>query len=138
MFTHTTYANVMILDQDFDDRQFLQEAFLHVASGVQLTSLAHARELFPAVQAQRVDLIIMEAHLLTGSSLECIRQLKAHPLYRNIPIILWSTSCTEPLVTKAYAAGLELFIEKPWSISQLEEIIVGILDRYLEPQLQRA
>ncbi|MEI6945564.1 response regulator [Paraflavisolibacter sp. H34] len=130
--------HVLLLDDDIDDRLIFQEALSQVAPQAQLTSLCESRDLMPALEGQLPDLILVDADLGPDSSVECVQQLKAHPRYRHIPVLLWCRSWVGPQVAEAYTAGIELHFEKPWSISFLEKVLEEILARFIPSGQQRA
>ncbi|MEI6945567.1 response regulator [Paraflavisolibacter sp. H34] len=138
MFSENKPSYILLLEDDRDDQLFFEEALGQVALTTRLINITHSDQLFAALQAQLPDLIVIDPWLGLGSGLESVQQLKAHPLYRHIPVIMWSTSRLEPVVSQAYAAGMELFFEKPCSLSLLESILLEVFDRYLPSKRQCA
>lgn len=67
------------------------------------------------------DLVLMDELLPGARGSECCKQLKSNPATRHIPVILVSTM--PHLETIAQKSGADGFLEKPFNIGRLSEII---------------
>lgn len=67
------------------------------------------------------DVFIIDKQLPDVDGLEICRYLHSKPNYRGIPVIIISAS--EALKKKALEAGASYFIEKPFAINDLVDVI---------------
>ncbi len=58
-------------------------------------------------------LILLDLKLPKIDGLEVLRALKAHPRWRNIPVVILTTSAEDHDVRRAYALGVNASIVKP-------------------------
>jgi CheY-like chemotaxis protein len=83
-------------------------------------ALAHiprweAGEPLPAV-------ILLDINLPKISGLEVLRQLKAHPRFRRIPVVVLTSSREDKDLKTAYDLGVNSYIEKPVNFSKFMEV----------------
>ena len=74
-----------------------------------------AGETLPAV-------ILLDLKLPRVDGLEVLRQLKAHPRFRSIPIVVLTTSAESQDVTRAYELGVNSYIVKPVDFDKFVEV----------------
>lgn len=74
-----------------------------------------AGETLPAV-------ILLDLKLPRVNGLEVLRQLKAHPRFRSIPIVVLTTSAESQDVTRAYELGVNSYIVKPVDFDKFVEV----------------
>ncbi|MEI6950535.1 response regulator [Paraflavisolibacter sp. H34] len=79
------------------------------------------------VESCHSSLIVIEYKLTKEDGIECVRQLKAHPEYRAIPVIMWSTPDILLHVKAAFQAGVQYYFQKPWSITELAEKLNSLI-----------
>lgn len=75
------------------------------------------------------DLIIMDIQLPGMSGLEAIRNLKADPATRDIPVIITTASEIHGDEEERRASGGDGFIAKPVAISEFLELVEGLMAR---------
>lgn len=108
---------ILMLEHDQDDR-FLSQSFLGQYP-VQLEFVNYSDELFAYLDGtQRNEaplpvLILINLHATPQDGREILQELKAHPLYKSIPVIILSGISSETIVKECYALGASSFIRKP-------------------------
>jgi CheY-like chemotaxis protein len=74
-----------------------------------------AGEALPAV-------ILLDINMPKVNGLEVLQRLKAHPLYRRIPVVMLTSSREERDLKTAYDLGANSYIEKPVSFTKFIEV----------------
>jgi CheY-like chemotaxis protein len=74
-----------------------------------------AGELLPAV-------ILLDLNMPRINGLEVLQQLKAHPRFRRIPVVVLTSSREDSDLKAAYDLGVSSYIEKPVSFSKFIEV----------------
>lgn len=98
-------------------------------------SVAHdgeeALELIPRWDAgeRPPSLILLDINLPRVNGIEVLRQLKTHPKYRCIPVIMLSSSSEDRDLADAYALGVNSYIVKPVDYDRFVEA-AGHIERY--------
>lgn len=81
-----------------------------------------AGEAIPAV-------ILLDINLPKVNGLEVLRQLKGHPVYRRIPVVVLTSSREDRDLKTAYDLGVNSYIEKPVNFSKFMEV-AGQIELY--------
>jgi two-component system, cell cycle response regulator DivK len=76
-----------------------------------------------ALHEQRPDVVLLDLDLPGVGGLELAREIKASEAWRSVPIIVVSASVMRQEHVKAREAGCEFFIEKPFDIAVLRDVV---------------
>jgi CheY-like chemotaxis protein len=109
-------CGILIIDDDIDDVEILAEAFNK--SGVEGVHYVHtAMQAFMYLQSTDMDclpkLIVTDYYLPGISGPEFLKDLKAMPKYRDIPVVILSTTKSEKEIENYKALGMLEYIQKP-------------------------
>ena len=114
---------ILIADDDADDRLMAKEALEEcrlanhidfVEDGVELLDYLRARGRYAATSALRKPgLIILDLNMPKMDGREALREIKADPSLRRIPIVVMTTSKAEEDIYRTYDLGVNSFITKP-------------------------
>ncbi len=129
-------VHILLADDDEDDRlatcralerNSMRGAFASVSDGEQL--LAYLRHEPPYETAPRPRLVLLDLNMPRKDGHEALREIKADPELRSIPIIVLSTSEEQEEVERSYELGASSYIAKPVSFEGLVRAI-GTLRQY--------
>jgi len=70
--------------------------------------------------------ILLDINMPRVDGLEVVRQLKAHPSLRVIPVVMLTSSSLSRDVTAAYLAGANSYIVKPVGFEQIARVTAQI------------
>ncbi len=70
--------------------------------------------------------ILLDLKLPRVDGLEVLRQLKAHPEFRRIPVVVLTTSAENQDVRTAYSLGVNSYIVKPVDFDKFLEVAAQI------------
>jgi CheY-like chemotaxis protein len=131
-------ASVVILmaDDDADDRELTRDALvesrllneLHfVEDGAALLDYLHHRGAYSQPgSAPRPGVILLDLNMPRKDGREALREIKADPELRDIPIVILTTSKAEEDIGKSYDLGANSFISKPVTFQGLVEVMRGL------------
>jgi len=74
------------------------------------------------------DLILLDLNLPRRDGLEVLADLKGDPLYRQIPIVVLTSSKAESDMFQSYALHANCYISKPVDLSQFIDVVRSIED----------
>ncbi len=94
--------------------------------GYEAAAVADGQEALTAVATKPPDLLLCDINMPRVDGLEVCRRLKADPATRPIPVVLMTGTMVEYLAP-ARAVGADAFLEKPFSIAQLQTQIHALL-----------
>ena len=130
---------ILMADDDDDDRALVKSAFeesrlageIHfVHDGEELLDYLRRRGKYASlIGVPLPQLILLDLNMPRKDGREALKEIKADPELRAIPIVVLTTSRTEEDVYRTYDLGVNSFIVKPVSFDALVEI-VKVLRRY--------
>lgn len=129
---------ILMAEDDSDDRLLAQDALVEgklttdlrfVADGVELMDYLYRRNKYAQPQnSPRPGLIILDLNMPRKDGREVLRELKADPDLRRIPVLVFTTSTAEPDIVKVYELGANSFITKPVAFNALVALLKCVVD----------
>ena len=122
---------IVIAEDDADDQFLFQTAFEEngltlriefVHNGVELISYLDSCKV-TADQTDLPSLIILDLNMPKKDGREVLKEIKDHPVYKIIPVIIFTTTKNEMEVRRCYELGANSYIVKPVSFDGLLNII---------------
>jgi len=139
MKTPGNMITIVLADDDPDDRQLTEEAFsenrlvnqLHcVEDGEQLMDYLHRRGQYENLRDEALPgLILLDLNMPRKDGREALKEIKADPSLRRIPIVILTTSKAEEDIIRSYDLGVNSYVTKPVTFKSLVEL-VKVLGRY--------
>ena len=139
MRTEGKIITIVLADDDPDDRQLTEEAFtenrlanqLHcVEDGEELMDYLHRRGKFEQHRNEALPgLILLDLNMPRKDGREALKEIKADPNLRRIPIVVLTTSKAEEDIVRSYDLGVNSYVTKPVTFKSLVEL-VKVLGRY--------
>ena len=81
-----TETNILILD---DDISFLENIESDLSSlGCRAYLLSSGEYLFKRLEIESIDVILMDIYLPDSDGISLLKQLKAHPSFKTVPVIM--------------------------------------------------
>ena len=98
---------------------------MHIVNdGEELMDYLHHRGLYAnKSSAPRPNLILLDLNMPKKDGREALREIKADPLLRKIPVVILTTSKAEEDVYSSYDLGANSFIIKPMTFTSLVEVM---------------
>ena len=134
---------ILIAEDDADDRFLLQAAFdenlfkdrLHfVENGVELMNYLH--DLTQSGQAAKMPhFILLDLNMPKKDGREVLREIKQHPLYKKIPVIIFSTTNNEHEMRRCYELGANSYITKPNSFEHLIKTVAALRSYWIQTSI---
>jgi CheY-like chemotaxis protein len=72
------------------------------------------------------SVILLDLKLPKVDGLEVLRQLKSHPVFRVIPVVILTTSAEERDIQAAYQMGVNSYIVKPVDFDKFMDVAAHI------------
>jgi CheY-like chemotaxis protein len=119
----------MLTEDAFEEAQLTNE-LRFVKDGQDLMDYLHQRGPYANPgRAPRPGLILLDLNMPKKDGREALREIKANPELRSIPIVVLTTSKAEEDILRTYNLGANSFITKPVTFDSLVDV-VKTLARY--------
>jgi CheY-like chemotaxis protein len=133
---------ILMADDDEDDRLLTADALREskvanelktVGDGEQLMDYLHHRGKYaPPASSPRPGLVLLDLNMPRKDGREALREMKADPALRSIPVVILTTSQTEYEIERAYDLGANSFIAKPVTFDGLVEALRVATEYWLQ------
>ena len=103
---------ILMLEDDADDRYITESTIQELGYDIPIKFLSYGRELLAHLnQSDKPALILLDYNPVTGADM--LRQLKTHPDFNHIPVVILSEVASQNHVRQCYQLGANSFIKKP-------------------------
>lgn len=133
-----TPITILLADDDADDRMLTRDALAESRLANDLRCVEDGEELmeyltrsgrYAGKDAPRPGLVLLDLNMPRKDGREALREIKADPTLRQIPIVVLTTSKAEEDIYRTYDLGVNSFITKPVSFDGLVKVMQA-LGRY--------
>jgi len=150
---HGEPITILMADDDADDRRLTQDALEEsrlandlrfVENGEELLDyLRHKGKYTDAEESPRPGLILLDLNMPRMDGRTALKEIKADPDLRQIPVTVLTTSKADEDIFRSYDLGVNSYIVKPVTFEALVDIL-HTLEKYwfeiveLPPDMRRA
>lgn len=129
---------ILMAEDDPDDRLLAREAFeesrlaniLHIVEdGEELMDYLYCRGEYDHLSAPRPGVILLDLNMPRKDGREALSEIKADPDLRRIPVVVLTTSKAEEDILRTYNLGVNSFIVKPVTFTDLVQVM-RVLGQY--------
>jgi CheY-like chemotaxis protein len=127
---------ILLADDDEEDRLLACDALAEsrltndiccVTDGEDLMDYLHRRGKYVApALAPRPGIILLDLNMPRKDGREALREIKADPTLRQIPVVVMTTSKAEEDIFHSYDSGASSFISKPVTFDGLIDVMKGL------------
>lgn len=118
-----------MVDDDATDRELFIDAIGLAGRKYKVSEASNGEEAirFLNEAGRPPDLIILDLNMPIKDGRTTLKEMKAHEVYRSIPVCIMSTSSARFDVTHAYDNGANIFLVKPIDFKELIEMLGSLL-----------
>lgn len=129
-------VTLLVADDDADDRLMIRDAIREnhmqndvrfVSDGVELLDYLHQRGAFAAPEScPRPGLILLDLNMPKVDGRAALQEIKSHPILRQVPVVVLTTSKAEEDILRTYHLGVNSFVTKPVTFDALVKVMRDI------------
>jgi CheY-like chemotaxis protein len=132
---------ILVAEDDEDDRMLAAEAIVRAGlqsevrffeDGVELMDHLTEAAVFDEDGSLDREIILLDINMPRKDGWSVLEELKADERFKSIPVILLTTSSSQPDVERCYRMGANSFITKPQSFSGLVELVSEVSRYWFE------
>jgi len=120
-----TYKNILLIDDDEDDRELFLSAVSELSSDVACTAMSSAKDALEKLKSGEIapELIFLDLNMPVMNGQQFLAAVKQEPGLSRLPVVIFSTSSNTDIVYQTRDLGSQGFITKPHSFKQMKEVI---------------
>ena len=132
-------VKILLVDDDLEDRQLIREAFAEnrlaneifcVNDGEEMMDYLHRRGRYSELKkAPLPGLILLDLNIPRKDGRETLKEIKADPELRRIPVVVLTASHAEEDILQSYDLGANSYMAKPTTFKSLVNL-VKVLGQY--------
>lgn len=129
----SSMIRLLMAEDDPEDQMLVRKAFAQAHLANELTIVNDGEELMdylhrrpPYEEAHRPDLLLLDLNMPRKDGREALREIKADPLLRAIPVVVLTTSSAEEDILRSYDLGGNSYVQKPVTFPKLVELVTEL------------
>lgn len=133
---------VLMADDDHDDFVMVKDAFAACGNTVKLSRVSDGEELLEYLfrrnryldlgSAPAPSLILLDLNMPRKNGSEVLAEIKTHPVLKQIPVVVLTTSKRASDVAMCYEMGANSYLTKPDSFNALVDMLNATVTYWLE------
>ena len=130
MNPNKTTIEVLLVDDDADDRSTFADALSELKINTNLTLLEDGRNLLQYLEsAERLpDILFLDLNMPYKSGVECLREIRDHSKFNDLSIAIYSTSSTDKDIEDTFIYGANIYIKKPNNFAKLKKVLSDVVN----------
>ena len=124
------YINVVLADDDEDDRLFFSEAFDELKIKTRVNTFndgVYLMDYFNSEDAILPQVLFLDLNMPRKSGLDCLKELRADEKFKDVAIAIYSTSSSEEDVENTFVLGANIYIKKPSDFKSLKKVLSDVV-----------
>lgn len=118
-------TTVLAIDDELFAQRVLELALQR--SGYAVVIAGSVAEGLKALEQRSIDVVTCDLMMPIESGLDFLRQVKDHPRWKEIPVIVVTAAGQKKELARAHELGAVASVSKPFSESQLKRVIESAL-----------
>lgn len=133
-------SQVWVVDDDPDDQYLVQRMFHDLNPSIRVKPLFDGSDLLPCLEETTIlpSLILLDLNMNRMSGFDALRQVRASPVFGDLPVIVLTTSTSEVDKEKSIRLGANQFLSKPARIQDFSVMVRQLVEEWEIIDLEKA
>lgn len=125
---------LLLADDDDEDVDIFKTAVADITTGIKILVVNNGALVLDLLKTstELPDIIFLDLNMPVKNGLQCLKEIKASKQWKDIKIIILSTSTYPAQIKVAYDLGADLFITKPNSYTSFKNNLQKCLELRLD------
>jgi CheY-like chemotaxis protein len=126
MIHNKNVVEILLVDDDQDDRSIFSDALSELKIETNLTLLEDGRELVNYLEDPKTkipDILFLDLNMPYKSGVECLKEIRQIEKFRSLSVAIYSTSNSEKDMEDTFVNGANIYIKKPNDFTQLKKVL---------------
>lgn len=124
------FINIILADDDEDDRLFFTDAFSELKISTRVTTFNDGVELMDYLnnlESILPNVLFLDLNMPRKNGVECLLEIKQNERFDDIAIAIYSTSSSEEHIEETFVNGANIYIKKPNDFNTLKKILSDVV-----------
>lgn len=124
-------SRVLLVDDDDDDRIIFREALTELKMEIDLDIAKHGEDALNYLEnaGDLPDILFLDLNMPIMNGIDCLRHIRQNNAYKNVLVIIYSTSENEEEVEQMLVLGANAYIKKPSSFEGMKKMLYKHLSK---------
>jgi len=130
--------HILLVDDNKNEHIFFTHALKYIGVSFKLSGLTGGLQLMKYLKEDSnplPDILFLDVNMPIKNGIDCLTEIRADDRYRDMPIVMYSTSDAPKDTDVTYQLGADLYVQKPVEIEDLVSMLSSVLDAYRHNQL---
>ena len=120
---------IILAEDDADDADIFTDTLADIAKDVKVEVFSDGQMLLDALQntTDFPDLIFLDLNMPIKNGFQCLEEIKKTELWKNVKVIILSTSSYPEQIKRAYDLGADLYFTKSTSYVEFKDTLANCL-----------
>ena len=116
---------ILLADDDKDDCLLFKDALDELPISVELKTVYSGEQLMKLFNKNEElpDILFLDLNMPRKNGFQCLTEIKENEKFKELPVIIFSTSFDRDIVNLLYKNGAHYCIRKPNQFSQLKKLL---------------
>ncbi|HLA56429.1 MAG TPA: response regulator [Flavobacterium sp.] len=131
MNTNKATIEVLLVDDDSDDRNTFKDALGELKINTNLTLLEDGRNLLEYLQNpdnKRPDILFLDLNMPYKTGVECLIEIREYAEFNDLSVAIYSTSSTDKDIEETFINGANIYIKKPNNFAKLKKVLGDVVN----------
>jgi CheY-like chemotaxis protein len=122
--------DILMAEDDVEDQMLVQDAFRAARLANRLCIVSDGEELMRFLldradgpSSELPGVILLDLNMPRKDGREALREIRAHPRLRRIPVVVLTTSSAEEDILTSYDLGVSTYVRKPVTFEKFVEVV---------------
>lgn len=122
--------NILLVEDDQDDIDLMQDALRDNGVEFSVDVIKQGDKAMPYLESCKKipDIILLDLNLPKVHGREILDSIKSSHSFKDIPVVILTTSSSKEDIEYCVKAGANSFITKPYTVDGFKEMVVSIVE----------
>lgn len=127
---HKATIEILLVDDDADDRATFADALSELKINTNLTLLEDGRNLLEYLEncEKMPDILFLDLNMPYKSGVDCLKEIRELSKYNDLSIAIYSTSSTDKDIEDTFIYGANIYIKKPNNFANLKKVLGDVVN----------
>jgi CheY-like chemotaxis protein len=118
---------ILLIDDDHEEYELISLALESLKVNAEIIHAPHCVDVHETIAKNKPDILLLDINMPYMNGMECLKTVRSDRKFRELPVIIYSTSSSPTEIENAFKNKANLYLVKPSSF----EVLISSLKRVL-------